>query len=96
MVSLDPMPRTCQEDGPESQPNSGTSESARNCEKVGTAPRKPGRTRSMRSLQRKTINSSTQVAQTVSESDLRLEELHSELIQVKNIDVALLTYFSRF
>ena len=80
------MPRTCQENNV-SQPKdiSGTSESARNCEKLGTAPRKPGRTRSMRSLQRKTINCNTQVVQTVSESDLRLEELHSELIEVKII-----------
>lgn len=84
--SFDPIPRTCQENNTvEPGDISGTSESARNCEKLGTAPRKPGRTRSMRSLQRKTIKSNTLVSQTVSESDLRLEELHSELIEVLNI-----------
>jgi len=84
--SFDPMPRTCQGNNT-AQPSdiSGTSESARNCEKLGTAPRKPGRTRSMRSLQRKMTKINIQVAQTVSESDLRLEELHSELIEVLNI-----------
>ena len=91
----DPMPRTCHDNNTvEPSDISGTSESARNCEKLGTAPRKPGRTRSMRSLQRKTIKSNTQVAQTVSESDLRLEELHSELIEVKSFNDS--CYLTRF
>jgi len=93
--SFDPMPRTCHDNNTvEPSDISGTSESARNCEKLGTAPRKPGRTRSMRSLQRKTIKSNTQVAQTVSESDLRLEELHSELIEVKSLNDS--CYLTRF